>query len=208
MGEWREIPAILRLEPADKSVWVITLVLTVVADLTIAVEVGMALAALLYIYRVSETTTVSVATTEYIEHGRAHSLQDKVVPDYVSILRIHGPFLFGTAEKLVEATVDLSRFQPIVILRLRNMTAIDATGLHALEWLADHLRRSGRVLLLCGARHQPARFLQQAAFIEHIGEKNILPHVQAALSRAEEIAYETFARDGSRTLKEVVREEA
>jgi SulP family sulfate permease len=109
------------------------------------------------------------------------------VPDYVSILRIHGPFLFGTTEKLMEETADLSRLAPIVILRLRNMTAIDATGLHALEMLSDRLKRSGRKLLLCGARHQPARFLKRAEFIEHIGKDNIQPHVLAALERAEQI---------------------
>jgi sulfate permease, SulP family len=207
MGEWREIPNILRLEMADKSVWLITFVLTVVADLTVAVEVGMALAALLYIYRVSDTTTISVVTPEYIEHGRAHSLQDKIVPDYVSIVRIHGPFLFGTAEKLIEATADASRFQRIVILRLRNMTVIDATGLHALEWLADHLRRSGRILLLCGARHQPARFLKQGEFVEHIGDKNILPDVNAALRRAEELGPQLFPTAAASAITEApVRE--
>ena len=73
---------------------------------------------------------------------------------------------------------------PIVILRLRNMTAIDATGLHALETLCDRLRKSGRTLLLCGTRLQPAQFLKAADFVEHIGEENIQPHVQAALTRA------------------------
>jgi len=176
-------------------------VLTVAADLTIAVEVGMALAALLYIYRVSQTTTVSTVTREYIEHGRVHSLQDKHVPHYVSILRIHGPFLFGTTDKLMEETADLKRFAPIVILRLRNMTAIDATGLHALERLADRLKKSGRTLLLCGARDQPREFLKQAEFVEHIGRENILPHVKAALERAARVCegfggiVEEFASD-------------
>jgi sulfate permease, SulP family len=73
------------------------------------------------------------------------------------------------------------------VLRLRNMTAIDATGLHALERLSDRLKKSGRTLLLCGARHQPARFLDQAEFVDHVGQRNILPHVQAALQRAAEI---------------------
>jgi sulfate permease, SulP family len=187
MGEWREIGGILKLELADKSVWLITFVLTVIADLTIAVETGVALAALLYIYRVSDTTSVSMVTPEYIEDGRPHVLQDKDVPPDVTILRIHGPFLFGTSDKLVEATADLSRFSPIVILRLRNMTAIDATGLHALEELNDRLKRSGRTLLLCGARHQPARFLDRAEFVDHVGAANILPHVQAALLRAEQV---------------------
>jgi SulP family sulfate permease len=184
MGEWREIPDILRLDVTDILVWLITFALTVVADLTIAVEVGMALAALLYIYRVSQTTVVSLVTDEYIERGRAHSLQDKKVPDYVSILRIQGPFLFGTTEKLAEETADVSKFAPIVVLRLRNMTAIDATGLHALELLADRLKRSGRTLLLCGALPQPRRMLHRAEFVEHVGEDNILPHINAALRRA------------------------
>jgi sulfate permease, SulP family len=187
MGEWREIGGILRLELADKAVWLITFALTVMADLTIAVETGIAMAALLYIYRVSETTSVEMVTPAYIEDGRPHVLQDKDVPPYVTILRIHGPFLFGTADKLLDATAELSKFAPIVILRLRNMTAIDATGLHALEGLSDRLKKSGRTLLLCGARHQPARFLDQAEFVEHVGPANILPHVQAALQRAEEI---------------------
>jgi SulP family sulfate permease len=187
MSEWREIGGILRLDLADKSVWLITFALTVMADLTVAVETGIALAALLYIYRVSDTTSVSTVTPEYIEDGRPHVLQDKDVPSFVTILRIHGPFLFGTSDKLIEATADLSRFAPIVILRLRNMTAIDATGLHALESLSERLKKSGRTLLLCGARHQPARFLDQADFVEHVGKDNILPHVQAALVRAREI---------------------
>jgi SulP family sulfate permease len=187
MGEWREIPDILRLDVTEILVWLITFGLTVVADLTIAVEVGMALAALLYIYRVSQTTVVSLVTNEYIERGRAHILQDKDVPEYVSILRIQGPFLFGTTEKLAEETADVSRFAPIVVLRLRNMTAIDATGLHALEQLADRLKRSGRTLLLCGAPPQPRIMLKRADFVAHVGEDNILPHIKAALRRAKEL---------------------
>ena len=188
MGEWREIGTILRLSKADIAVWLVTFALTVLADLTVAVEVGIVLAALLYIYRVSQTTSVSTVTNKYIEDGRAHVLQDKVVPSYVSILRIHGPFLFGTTDKLAEETADMKGLGQIVILRLRNMTAIDATGLHALESLAGRLRASGRTLLLCGARDQPAKLLEQSAFVEHIGPDNILPHVDVALGRARELA--------------------
>jgi SulP family sulfate permease len=203
MGEWREIGSIMRLELADKAVWLITFALTVLADLTVAVEVGIALAALLYIYRVTETTSVETVTEEYIEQGRPHVLQDKDVPTYVTILRVHGPFLFGMTDKLMDATADLSRFGPIVILRLRNMTAIDATGLHALEQLNDRLKRSGRTLLLCGARHQPAQLLEQAEFVEHVGKDNILPHVQAALRRAREISpgFSGLGEDAARLLR-------
>lgn len=184
MGEWREIPGILRLEAPDIAVWVITFALTVMADLTIAVEAGLALAALLYIYRVTETTSVSIATPEYIAAGHVHSLQGKDVPDYVTILRIHGPFLFGTTDKLSDTASKIETFKQIVILRLRNMTAIDATGLHALERFSEDLRRSGRTLLVCGARHQPAKFLAKAEFIDEVGADNIVPHVEAALARA------------------------
>jgi SulP family sulfate permease len=187
MGEWREIGTILRLSKADIAVWAATFFLTVFADLTVAVEVGISLAALLYIFRIAQTTTVEPVTAEYIEEGRLHILQDKEVPSYVTILRIHGPFLFGTTDKLEEAVSGLDGFAPVVVLRLRNMTALDATGLYALEKLADRLKKSGRTLLLCGAREQPERLLHQAAFMEHVGSKNILPHVAAALDRAQQI---------------------
>ncbi len=187
MGEWFEIPAWSALGKTDRAVWLVTFALTVLADLTVAVEVGMVLAALLYVYRVSETSSVAIVTPEYIEEGQKHSLQLQDVPPYVSILRIHGPFLFGTTDKLALATHDLSPLQPIVIVRLRNMTAIDATGLHALETLADRLKQSGRHLLLCGSRNQPARMLRQANFVDHIGADNITPSVQDALQRAREI---------------------
>ena len=187
MGEWREIGNIWRLEWADTSVWALTFALTVMADLTLAVEVGMALAALLYIYRVTDTTIVSTLSQEEIEDGRVHMLQDRHVPDDVTILRILGPFLFGMTDKLTDVTDDLSAFSNIVILRLRNMTAIDATGLHALEALNDRLQKSGRTLILCGARRQPASFLEQAEFIDHVGARNIVANVEAALLRAQEI---------------------
>ena len=187
MGEWREIGTILKLSGADIAVWAATFALTAMADLTVAVEVGMALAALLYIYRISQTTTVETVTPEYIESGRPHILQDKNVPPYVTILRIHGPFLFGTTDKLVEETEDLKKFAAVVVLRVRNMTAIDATGLHALEVFSDRLRKTGRTLLVCGAREQPARMLEQAEFVHHLGKENILPNVEAALNRAREV---------------------
>jgi SulP family sulfate permease len=187
MSEWREIATILRLSKTDITVWIATFSLTVLADLTVAVGVGMALAALLYIYRIAETTTVAPVTREYLEDGQAHILQDKDIPSNVTILRIHGPFLFGTTEKLAEAARDLSQWGDIVILRLRNMTALDATGVHALEQFSDQLRKAGKTLLLCGAREQPARLLGRSDFLRHIGAENLLPNVQVALDRARQL---------------------
>jgi SulP family sulfate permease len=187
MSEWREIGAIVRLDNASRSVWFVTCALTVVADLTVAVEVGISLAALLYIYRISQTTTVSRITSEDIENGHVHVLQNKRLPDYVTLIRIHGPFLFGTTDKLLEQTADVSLYAPIVILRLRNMTAIDATGIHAFAVLGGRLKRSGRTLLLCGARDQPRLFLERSDLAHTIGPGNILPNIQAALDRASAI---------------------
>jgi len=187
MGEWREIATILRLSKTDIAVWITTFSLTVFADLTVAVGVGMALAALLYIHRIAETTTVTPVTRQYLEDGQAHILQDKDIPANVTILRIHGPFLFGTTEKLVEAGRDLSQFGDVVILRLRNMTALDATGIHALEQFRDRLNKVGKVLLLCGARDQPSSLLSRSDLMKRIGAQNVLPHVEAALERARQM---------------------
>jgi sulfate permease, SulP family len=192
MGEWREIAGILQLGFTAISVWLVTFALTVFADLTVAVSVGMALAALVYIYRIAETTTVSPVTDDYIRDGLSHSLQGRIIPSYVTLLRIHGPFLFGTTEKLVEATSNVDVFEPVVILRLRNMTAIDATGIHAIESFARRLTDSGRTLLLCGAMEQPSTLLQKPRFLDHVGRENIMPNIQAALNRAKEV-YESRA---------------
>jgi len=187
MGEWREIPELWRQGWTDRLVWLVTFVLTVVADLTVAVETGMILAALLFIRRVAVTTTVSRVTTDFVERAREHALHDKHIPEGVAIFKIVGPFLFGATEKLASAVAHAGELPPVVILRLRYMSAIDATGLRAIQDLADELRASGRTLLLCGAPSQPTRLLEQADFHRHLGDENILPSLTMALKRAVEI---------------------
>jgi len=187
MGEWREIPQLLKLTKTDISVWLVTFALTVFADLTVAVEAGMILAALLFINRVANTTSVSQVTDDYVEDGRVHILQDKDIPYYATIFRIHGPFLFGATEKLAVVTEKIHELPPIVILRLRNMTALDATGLFALEEVARQLAATGRTLILCGTREQPAKLIDHSELEEMIGSDNICENVEAALRRAEEV---------------------
>ena len=187
MGEWREIPDILKLGKADIAVWLITFVLTVVADLTVAVQAGMILAALLFIRRVATTTTVSRVTSDYIKEGFAHSLQTNEVPEGVAIFRVHGPFLFGATDKLEMISENIDSLPKVVMLRLRNMTAIDATGLHALEDIAERLHAADKHLVICGIRNQPSKLLDQAEFHKHIGEDNIQPTLEKAIERAKEI---------------------
>ena len=144
----------------------------------------MILAALLMIRKIAMTTTVIEETEAEVEAARVHLMQDKSVPDFVTVYRIHGPFLFGGLDKLGAITDRLAELPPIVILRLRNMTALDGSGLGALEDLADALHATGRTLILCGAREQPAKLMDQAEFDEHVGHANICADLDAALSRA------------------------
>ena len=184
MGEWREIPSILGLSGADRLVWAATFALTVFADLTVAVEVGMVLAALLYIHSVSTTTTVASVTDDDLGDGEPRVLTEKYIPSYVSVVRIRGPFLFGATEKLEYATQDLTRFGPVVVLKLTYMSAIDGTGVHGLESLAKRLAESGRSLVVCGAQPQPAVMIRRSKVIKLLGRQNLQPHLDAALERA------------------------
>ena len=109
--------------------------------------------------------------------GQIEGTKDKAIPEGVTILRIQGPFLFGSTEKLTDSLVEVRGFGPIVILRLRNMTAIDATGLRAIQDFADALP-------------QPARMMAQSEFHRHVGVENIVPNVDAAIARAEALLRE------------------
>jgi len=184
MGDWGEIPELLRLTRTDILVWLVTFALTVFADLTEAVGVGMVCAALLFIKRVADTTIVSAVTDDYLQDGHMN-LQNHTIPPYVRIVRIHGPFLFGATDKLRSVLHDIDALPPILILKMRNMTALDATGMRAIEELAQALHASGRHLLLCGARHQPAELIARADFHRHIGDENICVTVSDALNRAQ-----------------------
>ena len=148
-----------------------------------------------YLYHSLTTTTLQQSwrggfndePTEYIREGHVHILQHKEIPAYVSIFRIHGPFLFGATDKIDAIVSRLPDLPPIIILRLRNMTAIDSTGLQALENFADRVHESGRQLILCGAREQPAMRMHEAEFHEHVGEENICHSVAEALDRARDL---------------------
>jgi SulP family sulfate permease len=140
-----------------------------------------------FIRRVSMTTTVSLVTDEYLRDGHAHILQHKEIPSYVAIFRIHGPFLFGTTEKIEEITSRIAELPEVVILRLRNMTATDATGIQALETAINVIRNSGRAVLLCGARGQAKELIEQSGLAEHVGRENVLDNFAESLERAKAI---------------------
>ncbi len=149
----------------------------------------MILAGLLFIRKIAATTTVAEVSDE---EGSAENLilPERAIPEYVALFRVHGPLLFGSAEKVREITDRVEELPPVVILRLREMSAIDATGLSALEEAADLLHAHGRALILCGAREQPARLMRQAEFFRHVGRENLCANLSEALTRAEAVHQE------------------
>jgi sulfate permease, SulP family len=216
MGDWKELPSVFRMSRTDASIWLVTFVLTVFADLTQAVEVGMALAALLFIRTVASTTSVAQVTEDLVrrsgearggggggglgvgsdaDKGGGPRERPSNIPPYVAVFRITGPFLFGATDKLQGITDRLDSLPPVVILRLQYMTATDATGLNAIEHLADTVRRSGRVFLISGAQPQPAALMKRALFHRHIGERNICDTYDDTLTRAREV-YESQFQPG------------
>jgi SulP family sulfate permease len=164
--------------------------LTVVFDLTVAVQVGMVLAAVLFIRRIAETTEVSrvtasdeLETPEQVAHG-------KEIPDGVLVYRIFGPFFFGAAEKMEDAMEGMGKMPRALILRMQLVPAMDATALNALESITERIQASGGVLILSGPHRQPLQMLAKAGFIERIGRKNICAHFDGAMARAREVLAE------------------
>jgi SulP family sulfate permease len=202
MGEWREIPELLKLSKLEICVWVTTFSLTVFVDLTVAVEAGMVLAVLVFIRKVTSTTVVAEVTQEYLQEGRTHTLQNRDIPPYIAVFRIDGPFLFGGTDKLESIARRLPELPQILILRLRNMTAIDSTGLQALEELADAAHQTNHHLLLCGAPPQPSQLMHKAEFERHVGKHNICFHIEDALARAAELHKANTNRDPELLLQE------
>jgi SulP family sulfate permease len=193
MGDWAEIGDVFRTGLADASVWAVTFALTVFADLTQAVQVGMALAALLFIRRAATTTDVAQVTDEPVARARPDVRPDREIPPFVAVFRVTGPLLFGSTDRLDVVRDRLDGLPPIVILRLRYMTAIDAAGLRAIEDLARDVRATSRVFLVSGAREQPLALMRRAQFDRRLGADHICATFDDALARAREIHAQRFS---------------
>jgi SulP family sulfate permease len=166
---------------------VATFTLTVIFDLVIAVELGMVLAAILFIKRVSETTEVSRVTGDDVLESPEQLAQGKEIPENVLVYRIFGPFLFGAAEKMSDALERVDQLPRVLILRLHLVTAMDATALNALESIIERFQHHGSTVVLSGLHRQPLDMLRKAGFIDVIGRENLCAHFDPALSRAKAI---------------------
>ena len=184
MGEWHNFARLPKWPASDAAVFLSAFVLTVVVDLTVAVEIGLVLAAVLFIKRVSETTQITAVDETTETEGSQHSLVGRVVPDGVMVYRIFGAFFFGAVDKL-ESVLKREKREPVVlILRMRKVLAMDATGLNALEDLFERLHRKGKHLVLSGPHTQPLFLMEKAGFLDRIGRDNVCPHIAAALARS------------------------
>lgn len=187
MGEWHELQRLNLMPRSDAAVLITTCALTVIFDLVIAVEVGMVLAAILFIKRVSQTTEVSRVTEEDVLESHEQLACGKDIPKDVLVYRIFGPFLFGAAEKMEDAMESLHEMPRVLILRLHLVSAMDATALNTLESVIERIQKHRGTVILSGLHRQPLDMLRKAGFVEKIGRKNFCAHFDDALARARQI---------------------
>ncbi len=184
MGEWHNFGRLPKWPICDTAVFLSAFLLTVVVDLTVAVEVGMVLAAILFIKRSSETTQIMAVDESTETEGSHHSLVGKEVPEGVMVYRMMGAFFFGAVDKLESVLRREKREPEVLILRMRKVVAMDATGLNALEDLYERLHRKGKHLILSAPHTNPTMVMEKAGFLERLGYENVCPNVDAALDRA------------------------
>lgn len=187
MVSWKQFARLTKWPLSDSAVFVATFMLTVLTNLTLAVEVGVVLASLLMVKRISETSRITAVDEATETEGSHHSLVGKEVPNGVLIFRVFGAFFFGVVDKLDDELKRAKQEPEILILRVRKVLAIDATGLQALEDLHVKLRAKGKHLILSAPHTQPMAAMENAGFIDRIGPENVCPHITAALARAREI---------------------
>lgn len=186
MCGWKKFVNLCKTAPkSDIAVLVTTFVLTVVFDLVVAIEVGMVLAAMLFMKRMSDVT--SVEGWKYIEDDEEDpdSLSLRQVPEKVLVYEISGPMFFGAADKILDISV--GEKDEVLILRMRSVGAIDATALHSLEQLYADCHKKGITLILSHTNEQPMRMMEKAGFVDKIGREYFCKHIDDALETAAKI---------------------
>ena len=182
MSEWRTFRAEFRAPKSDLAVLLTTFLLTVLVDLTVAVEVGMVLAAFLFMRRMAEVTNVSAITREFgDEPANGEQLGRRELPPGVEVYEINGPFFFGAAEKFKETITQLHGQPKVLVIVMRNVPAIDSTGLSALRDVVGRFRRVGTRVILAGVHAQPMMALQRSALADEIPEADLAGGVDDAI---------------------------
>lgn len=191
MSEWRSFSMILKSPMSDVIVLLTTFSLTVLVDLTMAIEIGMILAVFLFMRRMSLVTNVDVVTQEFSDQEEAddpNAISTRVVPAGVEVYEINGPFFFGASFKFLESLNATAWKNPKVrILRMRHVGAIDATGMHVLKQAFQDSKKKGIRFLLSGIQPQPMEALKKSELLDLIGPENVLLNIDEALKRARTI---------------------
>ena len=182
MCEYKKFIRVLKTAPkSDIAVMVVTFLLTVIFDLVVAIDIGMLLAALLFIKRMSDET--SVTGWKYIENDKdADSIDLKVIPKHVRVYEISGPLFFGVADKILD--IKLKDFTSVLILRMRAVPAVDATAMNQIEALYKKCKANGVTLILSHVNPQPLETMKKSGFYDKVGEENFCKDINTALDRA------------------------
>ncbi len=191
MSEWRSFVGLLKSPRSDVMVLLFTFSLTVLFDLTIAIEVGLLMAVFLFMRRMALVTNVDIITSELddVEEtiNEPLGIEERTVPKGVEIYEINGPLFFGAAYKFEEALNLVERPPQVLIIRMRNVPAIDSTGLHSLRQILKKSKKQQITLILSGVQPQPMKALKQIGLVEKVGKENICSNIDASLKRAREV---------------------
>lgn len=186
MSEIKHIKSIMKAPRADQVVLFVTFALTVLVDLNVAIQTGIALAAILFIHSMMNAVEIKAYDEEDEENDDPDATSKKIIPKGVEVYEIKGPLFFGIAEKLVDTLLLFEPTPCVFILRLRHVPMIDAAGLHALETLNAQLQAQHSVLILSGVNKNVQNYIRKAGLEKEIGEWNIVDHIDKAIARAKE----------------------
>jgi SulP family sulfate permease len=190
MSEWHAFKSLLKSPKSDITVLLTTFFLTVIFDLTIAIEIGMVLSVLLFMKRMSEVSNVSVITRELEDEEDQpdpNAIDKKQIPEGVEVFEINGPFFFGAAKKFKDEMAVIEKPPKVRIIRMRNVPAVDATGLQTLKDFYSDAKKHKTHMILSGVHTQPLYAMTQAGIFDLYGEENIYGNIDDALDRAREI---------------------
>jgi len=192
MSEWKEFRDLLAGGRSDAAVLVVTFLLTVVIDLTVAIQVGVVLAAFLFMQRMSNTTEVTKVTETLMDEDESETrdMSKLEVPQNVEVFEIYGSLFFGAIERFKDAMRSVEKRPRVLILRMRHVQTIDASGLHSLEELLESTKRQGIVLIISAARPGGRALMKRTGFAAALGEQNFCEDIFCALERARSVIAE------------------
>ena len=191
MSGWRTFRELMKNPKSDITVLIITFLLTVIFDLTIAIEVGLVIACLLFMRRMAETTQVKLIADEIDPAEeidvQLHEEEHLIIPRGVEVYEINGPYFFGIANKFEDLMAGMANHPKVRIIRMRRVPFIDSTGIHNLQTLCAMSRREGTEIVLSGVQEKVYEVLDHAGLCDELGKENICPNINAALERAKEV---------------------